>query len=544
MKHIILPAIFSITSLIFCDNAKAQLYIDNATFVIQPGAVVTVQGDVTSNADIQGTGKLLLKGSAGQNINMTGFAIPNLEIDNISNATLTGNAKVSGDVLFTNGNIILANNNLLIGSAGTVTNASNLKYFVTNGTGHLVKAALSSTAFIFPVGNSTTAYNPLSISNSGTTDSIGARAFATVLTNGATGSPFAKEVVNNSWDISEATAGGSNLSVTANWNGTDELSGFDRTRTGISYYITSPAPNIGWDLLNTQTGAASGSNPYSVSRTGITVTGVFAVGTRPVLSPLLVSPKIFLQGTYNTSTGMMGDNLRSSNLIPSTEPYSALSFITPSLRGSGGGETAGAVVIGSAAGVSTNNTITDWVLVQLHRSSDGVVISQRAALLQRDGDVVDTDGTSPVSMGGNVAGSYYVSVQHRNHLGVRALATAALAKTTTTNYNFTSAVAQSYAGAVSNSPVATLMAGTVFGMWAGDGTGNRITKYNGPGNDENQLLNVALSGNKGAIVSGYFLADYNLDGSVKYNGPSNDENVLLNIVLTGLKASIITQPNF
>ena len=71
---------------------SAQLYIDNAQLFIQSGAVVTVQGNVTSNVDIQGTGKLLLKGSTNQNVSMGGFSIPNLEIDNTANASATAAA--------------------------------------------------------------------------------------------------------------------------------------------------------------------------------------------------------------------------------------------------------------------------------------------------------------------------------------------------------------------------------------------------------------------------------------------------------------------
>ena len=62
MKRIL----FSILSVSLAASATAQLKIDNATFFIQPGATVTVQGDVTSNVDIQGTGLLLLKGSIGK----------------------------------------------------------------------------------------------------------------------------------------------------------------------------------------------------------------------------------------------------------------------------------------------------------------------------------------------------------------------------------------------------------------------------------------------------------------------------------------------
>src|SRR6187549_3612693 len=113
MKLIKLPITLVCTMFIY-QVSKAQLYIDNATFIIQPGATVTVQGDVTSNADIQGTGKIVLKGTTAQTVNMGGFTIPNLEIDNTANATLNGDAKIGTALLFTNGKILLGANNLTL----------------------------------------------------------------------------------------------------------------------------------------------------------------------------------------------------------------------------------------------------------------------------------------------------------------------------------------------------------------------------------------------------------------------------------------------
>jgi len=94
--------------------ASAQLYINNAQFYIQTGATVTVQGDVTSNVDIQGAGKVILQGSGNQNVNMGGFSIPNLQINNTNNVTLTGNAGVADSLIFTNGHILLGAFNLAI----------------------------------------------------------------------------------------------------------------------------------------------------------------------------------------------------------------------------------------------------------------------------------------------------------------------------------------------------------------------------------------------------------------------------------------------
>jgi hypothetical protein len=533
---------------------KAQLTISSgAVFNIQSGAFVTVQGDVTSSADITGAGKVILKGSANQNVNMNGFVIPNLEMDNAANATLTGNARIGTDVTFTTGKIQHGNFDLTLGSAATITGAGATKYFVTNGTGKLIKAALGATAFTYPVGNTTTTYNPAIISNSGTADDIGVRSLANVLSTGNVGTAFTKEVADASWDVSEAVAGGSNLSLTTTWSGTDELAGFNRTKAGISYYIPTPGPTQGWDLLNSQTSTATGADPYTYTRTGISSVGTFAVGTRPVLSPLLVTPKIFLQGSYNTGTGLMGDGLRTvvaasgttdatHGVIPITEPYTGLSGFTH--NGSGGAETISSGVFG-AFNVTNNDAIVDWVFVSIHDAGTGLVVSTRAALVQRDGDVVETDGISPLNMAGNIAGSYYVSVRHRNHLGVRSLNNFALAKNTNTNYDFTGGLTQAFAGVVSNNPMATLSPTAFFGMWGGDATGNKIVRYSGGGNDQNQLLNVTLGGNTGGAINGtYNRSDLNMNGRVSYSGGANDQNILLNVVLGGLTGSVITQPAF
>ena len=525
----------------------AQLFINSAQFYIQSGATVTVQGDVTSNVDILGTGQVILQGSSNQNVNMGGATIPNLVMNNAANATLTGNAQISGNLTFTAGSIQLGNYNLAMGSAATITSPTSSSFVVTNGTGRLVKAALGATAFTYPVGNSTTTYNPLVISNSGTADSIGVRCLANVLSGGLTGTAFTKEVVDASWDINEAVAGGSNLSVTANWAKTDQLAGYNPAKPkGLSNYITSPAASVGWDLLNTQAAAeatAAGTPDSSITRTGITNLGTFAVGQRPVLSPLLVAPIVFLQGAYNTSTSLMTTSLATLGVIPTTEPYTGLTGYTHS--GSGGGETV------TSASVFTTNSIVDWVFVQIHNASTGAVVSTRSALLKSNGTIVETDGVTPLSMAGNAAGSYYISVRHRNHLGVRSAASQDLsaAKVTTFGYSFATGLGQALAPAANaamTNKYGTGITTSNYLLWAGDANPNKKINYAGPGNDEGVLLNTApLSGNKASSSSnGYYLNDFNLNGTVKYAGPGNDEGVLLNTSLLGNKASIINQASF
>jgi hypothetical protein len=124
---------------------NAQLNIQSgATFFIQSGATVTVQGDVTSNADIQGPGVLQLKGTALQTVNMNGFSVQNVQIDNTNNISLAGAATIGTNLSFTTGRVLLNGFDLNLASAATLTGFDNSKYFVTNGAGRLVKNSLST----------------------------------------------------------------------------------------------------------------------------------------------------------------------------------------------------------------------------------------------------------------------------------------------------------------------------------------------------------------------------------------------------------------
>ena len=84
--------------LLATSGINAQLNINNATFVIEANAVVTVQGNVQSNVSIGGAGKILLKGNSVQTVNMNGSTIPNLEIDNANNVNLISNITEPGTI--------------------------------------------------------------------------------------------------------------------------------------------------------------------------------------------------------------------------------------------------------------------------------------------------------------------------------------------------------------------------------------------------------------------------------------------------------------
>jgi len=63
-------------------------------------------------------------------------------------------------------------------------------------------------------------------------------------------------------------------------------------------------------------------------------------------------------------------------------------------------------------------------LVELRDANDpSLIIATQSALIQRDGDVVMTDGISPLSFQGIANSAAYVAIRHRNHFGIRTLDT-------------------------------------------------------------------------------------------------------------------------
>jgi hypothetical protein len=503
-------------------TVNGQLKIDNATFFISAGATVTVQGDVTSNVDIQGTGLLLLKGSTLQNIDMGGFLIPNLEVDNVSNVSLSSNAMINNSLLFTNGKLQLNAFDLRLALGVTsVQGSSSARFVITNGAGRLVKRSLGGSAFTYPVGFSASRFNPLTITNSGTVDTVGVRCMQNVLSQGLTGSTVTTDFANNPWVVTEAAAGGSILALTGEWVAGDELSGFNRNKVGIARYNTG----TDWDLPASSVLAASGSGPYNRTRNNVTTVGVFAVADLDKVNAARLNLKVFLQGPY--SGGTMTDGLRTSGVIPTTQPYSsAMGANFDRIGVYDGSATVNETV--PNAGVfdvaNPNDDIVDWVYISLQDGTTPATKMQtRAALLQRDGDIVEYDVASGTYLGVKMPidadANYHLLIAHRNHLAIRTPVSQLLQDNGTFTYNFTDGQSKAFQDVAITSNAAMAQNGSVFLMWAGNANGDiytRVTSQILPPipSDAAYILGNILSGNPNA-TGGYTTGDINMDGKTR-----------------------------
>lgn len=235
--------------------------------------------------------------------------------------------------------------------------------------------------------------------------------------------------------------------------------------------------------------------------------------------------RAFLQGPYNSSTGLMNDSLRARGLIPLQQPYSSSPFLYA------GTETLNRSLTGISLG-GDGDALIDWVLVELRDATNpSSILAQKALGLQADGDVMDVQTGSTILAFWNVSpAKYHVSLRHRNHLTV--------ISTSPQPLSFTSTVIDfsrpSFALAQQTRFTTDKTRGLV---WAGDiNQDNKIIGV-GVGNDNNPILTAILrasantSFNTSYRLTGYAATDLNMDGDSLAVGPGNDSNLIYSNVL-------------
>lgn len=325
--------------------------------------------------------------------------------------------------------------------------------------------------------------------------------------------------------------------------------------TSIVWYDAA----IGGNLLPTSTLLVNGATYYaaqvntttgceSISRLAISTTlsidlcdtdgdgildGVDVCPLVPGLAPngcpaVLVSAKAFLQGALSISTNpylvnsdnLMRDDLRVAGVLPTTEPYTLFGFSDVT---SGGAVT-------TAFGTVGSNAIVDWVLVELRSASDAaLVVARRAGLIQRDGDIVEMDGVSPLAIP-IAAGDYFVSIRHRNHIGAMTASVVSLREIATA-IDFTSGSVATFG---TNAQVTI---GGVLALMAGNTNGDGLVIAQGPSSDRTSVVARIIGEATNAlgvttfILAGYENADANMNSTAIAQGVGSDNTYILNLVL-------------
>ncbi len=197
-----------------------------------------------------------------------------------------------------------------------------------------------------------------------------------------------------------------------------------------------------------------------------------------------VSLKTYLEGPFSGTLMITTIN----TLLPLSQPFN----VSPWLYN------------GTESVTAMPPNVVDWVLVELRDAASAASatsatrIARKAALLLSNGNVVSTDGISPLFFNNSVSNNLFAVIHHRNHLAIIS-ANGITLSGGNYNYDFTTASGQAY-GTSAQKQLATGM----WGMYCGDANGNGTI-----GIDD-----IVPGWKSNAGKTGFYPADLNFDRQV------------------------------
>ncbi|MFN7311928.1 MAG: BNR-repeat neuraminidase N-terminal domain-containing protein, partial [Bacteroidota bacterium] len=330
----------------FTLEANSQLYIGSAQGL-------SATGGLTGNIQINGTrsynnaATYIYNGTVGQ---ITGLGLPTnidtLIISNNTGVSLSQSTTIARNVSLGNGNLNLGNSNLTLAVNATITNASISGYIGTvenSVSGGSLRRTISTASGIvhFPVGSASSnfTYTPAWLTlNTGTTDVFSIRVFRGLLRNGTNGNNATSNALNRSWVVAEDISGGSNLTVEFQWQDSMELASLNRGLLGI---VTNNG--IGWNVPSFASfSAATGTNPYSLSRSGVSSLGVFSIiDSNAIINPLITGNSI--TGIQTVCSGSLANPITGSSPAGGSGSNYSYLWISSTTSATAGFDVAGGV---------------------------------------------------------------------------------------------------------------------------------------------------------------------------------------------------------
>ena len=267
--------------------------------------------------------------------------------------------------------------------------------------------------------------------------------------------------------------------------------------TGMTYSVN------GSNYSNT-TGSFTGLSVGSYAVSAKSSAGCLSPSVSVTFTPWMsFNIKLMLEGCYQTATGLMQTTLNQRGLLPGQTPIGAFAVATPKGQPFKNAPWSYAGTEGDTV-TTYPATVVDWVLVSLKTdSTSSINVFRTSGWLHSDGHV------SFITPCFNIAdGSYFVLVEHRNHVGVLSPT-----KVTATNRLITQdfTTADSY---IRVNPPSTgeKLKSTKWVMMAGDGKNDTPnTNYDVNFND------IQLWKGQSGIFDQYRLGDFNMDADINFS---------------------------
>jgi len=496
--------LFSITGIV--QFANAQLFNNGATITVQNGAYIMTMGDlrnisgtITNNGKIEVQGNFINTGTYSSTLNedsliMTGGGIDTLTTGGATINFLTINKTAASDLVRL-GSTVIVNTKLdylsgllttdpLLNPSFTITSPAAAVY--NFAVGREIIGSVRRTGWAHGTAYVFNQPNMLVTTNSGPTPTD---LTVTMIPQSAGGEPTDNErEVKRRFQFAQTGGTGFTADVRfpylageLNTNTENNLVSWGRFTGEWNGRLTTSTRNIGADWVAT---------------TAIPQTEL--INEWKLADPRYTfNVTANLRGSWN-NVSAMNTALNTAGIIPLTQPYNTTPFNYT------GTETVPSI---------PNANVVDWVLVEHRKPITGLpadafsatITGRKAAFLLNTGVVVDLDGSTPIAFDIAKQGTAFITVRHRNHLGVLSIGVPSNAAGTFTN-DYT-VLGNAYVVPGSPSSAMTLLAGAggKYGLWAGDA--------NKSGNLAASDLN-AVKAAISASSTGYLLTDVNMTANL------------------------------
>jgi hypothetical protein len=380
---------------------------------------LNVEGNYTNNvaaSDVitsAGPGsKVQFRGSTAQTIGGSTTALvsfPDLIVNNGSGGiSLTRNARVNGNLTFTNGLLDIGSSNLTLSPTTTVSGTpSAVSMIVATGTGQLRKEFTTIGSFNFPVGDNTgiAEYSPVNINF--TAGTFGAGAYAGVnLVNAAYPDPLISgNYLNRYWNLTQSGITGFNSNVSYGYTPADVTG----NENSIYSVLINPAPMTAFSPTD--------ATLHQLATNGLTSFGSYT-GANGIRN---INMNLFLEGLYNGA----GTMRQAQGLLGNQFP----------------------------------GTVADKITIELHDPFNYLNVITSMPNID-----LNTNGSASVPVPLTYSGSYYLTVKNRNAIETVSASPITLS-TPTLNYNFSTGATQSFGSNVAS-------VGGVNVIYGGDANGD------------------------------------------------------------------------
>lgn len=218
------------------------------------------------------------------------------------------------------------------------------------------------------------------------------------------------------------------------------------------------------------------------------------------IKPVSLDLKVILEGPYDSNTNQMKTSYNEQGLLPGQTPKSRFAVATPS------GQPYNRTpwnYNGSENKTNYASTVVDWVLVSL-KDGENELLYQTAALLHADTHIEFVKNFPEL----DTTQTYFVQIDHRNHLGVMTQNKVAVEGSKIT-YDFT----KSDSFIKPDVPAfGQKILGSLYGMFVGD-----IDKSTPSQHYDINFADITKLRKSVGVFGQYLDADLNLDADVNFN---------------------------